>query len=78
MTSTDRFRALGGWLMPVDRCAREAIDCFRKRRYLHAPGVFMRVGTSLMGLVPRQFLAARVAATYRGALDAARRKSLNP
>jgi short-subunit dehydrogenase len=70
MTSGERFRKLGGWLMPADECAREAIDCYRKRKYLHAPGVFMRAGTSLMGLIPRQFLAGRVAATYRTALRA--------
>jgi short-subunit dehydrogenase len=75
MTSGERFRALGGWLMPADKCAREAIDCYKKRKYLHAPGIFMRAGTSLMGLVPRQFLAGRVAATYRGALEATRRGS---
>lgn len=74
MTSGERFKALGGWLMPADKCAEEAIDCFQKRRYLHAPGVFMRAGTSLMGLVPKQFLAGRLARTYRGALDATRRK----
>jgi uncharacterized protein len=76
MTSNDRFRALGGWLMPADRCAREAIGCFQKRRYLHAPGLFMRVGTSLLGLCPRQFLGGRLAATYRGALEASRVKAL--
>jgi short-subunit dehydrogenase len=76
MTSGERFKALGGWLMPADKCAAEAIDCFQKRRYLHAPGVFMRAGTSLMGLVPKQFLAGRLAATYRGALEATRRKAL--
>jgi uncharacterized protein len=75
MTSGERFKALGGWLMPAEECAREAIDCFRRRRYLHAPGIFMRAGTSLMGLLPRQFLAGRLAATYRGALDTARRKN---
>lgn len=75
MTSNERFQALGGWLMPAERCAREAIDCFRKRRYLHAPGFFMRAGTSLMGLLPRQFLAGRIAATYRNALEQSRRKA---
>ncbi|HVU03228.1 MAG TPA: SDR family NAD(P)-dependent oxidoreductase [Polyangiaceae bacterium] len=75
MTSGDRFRKLGGWLMPADKCAVEAIDCFRKRKYLHAPGIFMRAGTSLLGLIPREFLAGRVAATYRTALEAARRES---
>jgi short-subunit dehydrogenase len=72
MTSGERFRALGGWLMRADKCAREAIDCFKKRKYLHAPGIFLRASTSLMGLIPRQFLGSRVAATYRRALEATR------
>jgi short-subunit dehydrogenase len=72
MTSGDRFRALGGWLMPAEACARDAIDAFVKRRYLHVPGAFMRAGSALMGLLPRQFLAGRVAATYRGALKKAK------
>jgi short-subunit dehydrogenase len=74
MTSGDRFEALGGWLMPPDRCAREAVECFERRRYLHAPGVFMRAGTSLMGLLPRHFLTSRVAATYKKALDVSRQR----
>jgi len=74
MTSGERFEALGGWLMPADRCAREAIDCFRRRRYLHVPGVVMRVGSALMGVVPQKFLTSRVAATYKGALDKVRQK----
>jgi hypothetical protein len=74
MTSGDRFEALGGWLMPADKCAREAIDCFEKRKYLHAPGVFMRAGTALMGVLPRHFLTSRVAATYKKALDVTRQR----
>lgn len=74
MTSGERFRALGGWLMPADECAAEGIDCFRRRRYLHVPGLFMRAGASLMGVLPRRFLTERVAATYRDALEIARRK----
>ncbi len=73
MTSTKRFRALGGWLMPADKCAEEAIDGFARRRYLHVPGVFMRTGTALMGVIPRKFLAGRLAAVYGNALEAAKR-----
>jgi short-subunit dehydrogenase len=73
MTAGNRFAALRGWLMPADRCAVEAIDCFRKRRYLQAPGAFMRAGSSLLGLVPKQFLGGRIAATYGSALEVARR-----
>jgi short-subunit dehydrogenase len=75
MTSTPRFKSLGGWLMPAEACARDAIDAFARRRYLHVPGAFMRTGATLMGFLPRQFLTGRVAATYRGALEAERRKA---
>jgi hypothetical protein len=74
MTSGERFEALGGWLMPADKCAHEAIDAFSRRRYLQAPGVFMRAGTALMGVLPRHFLTSRVAATYKKALDSTRAK----
>jgi short-subunit dehydrogenase len=72
MTSSDRFKALGGWLMPADKCAAEAIDCFQARAYLHVPGVFMRAGISLLGVIPRRFLAGRVAAVYKTALAKSR------
>jgi len=75
MTSGERFEALGGWLMPPDKCAAEAVDCFQRRRYLHAPGVFMRAGTALMGVLPKHFLTSRVAATYKKALDSTRQKA---
>jgi hypothetical protein len=58
--------------MPADQCAREAIDSFKRRKYMHAPGIFMRAGTSLMAFIPRQFLASRVAAVYKSALVKAR------
>ncbi len=73
MTAGERFQALGGWLMPADRCAREAIDCFKRRRYLHVPGVVMRAGAALLGVVPRRLLTSRVAATYKSALETVRR-----
>ncbi len=74
MTSGVRFRALGGWLMPVDECATEAIDCFRRRRYLHVPGIAMRVGATMLRFMPRQFLTERVATTYRKALETAKHR----
>lgn len=72
MTSTDRFKALGGWLMPADRCASAAIQAFRQRRYLHVPGFVYRAGTVAMKLLPQQLLTGRVAATYRKALESSR------
>lgn len=71
MTSSERFTALGAWLVPVGPCAREAISAFAKRRYLHVPGLLMRVGSSFLDFMPRRFVASRLAATYRGALAAA-------
>jgi short-subunit dehydrogenase len=75
MTSGERFEALGGWLMPADKCAREAVDCFKRRKYLHVPGVFMRAGAVVMGMIPGEFLSGRVAATYKTALESVRRKN---
>ena len=73
MTAGARFKALGGWLMPVDECAAEGIECFRRRRYLHVPGTATRLGAKMLGFLPRRFLTERVAATYRKALEAAKR-----
>jgi hypothetical protein len=75
MTSGERFKALGGWLQSPERCAREAIECYEKRRYLQASGLFMRFGTAVMGVLPGEFLSGRVAATYRGALERVKRNS---
>lgn len=75
MTATSNFEKLSGYLMPVDVCAREAIEGFRKRRYLHTPGVMNRVGVTLMRFLPQELLTGRVAATYRGSLEASRRKT---
>lgn len=69
MTAGERFGPLRGWLMPVDRCAREAIRGFSRREYLCVPGFTNRLGTVLMRFIPERFLTARVAATYRAALD---------
>jgi len=71
MTSGERFTKLGNWLVPVGPCASEAISSFAKRRYLHVPGLLMRVGSSLLDFMPRRFVAARLAATYRDALASA-------
>ncbi|MEZ4338148.1 MAG: SDR family NAD(P)-dependent oxidoreductase [Sandaracinaceae bacterium] len=68
MTSGKRFDDLRGWLMPVDVCAREAIDGLRNRRYLHVPGVMYRWGNALTRLLPQSFFVGRVAAQYRRAL----------
>lgn len=73
MTSGDRFDALRGWLMPVDRCARSGLDGYRKRKYLHVPGVVYKVLSALNGVAPEPFASSRVAAQYRASLEALRR-----
>jgi hypothetical protein len=74
MTSGDRFVKLGRFLMPVEACAREALEGFRRRRYLYAPGFVNRASATLMRFLPQELLTSRVAATYRESLEAARRK----
>jgi uncharacterized protein len=71
MTSSERFGPLTGWLMPVEPCAREGIEALAKRRYLHVPGAFIRMGSAFLDLLPRKFVASRLAATYRGAMRTA-------
>ncbi|MBM4363356.1 MAG: SDR family NAD(P)-dependent oxidoreductase, partial [Deltaproteobacteria bacterium] len=73
MTSGERFRALGGWLMPVAPAAEAALEGLRRREFLSVPGAFMRTGTSLLGLIPRRFLTRQVGAVYRRGLAKASR-----
>jgi short-subunit dehydrogenase len=68
MTDGHRFNDLRGWLMPVERCAREAVRAFRERAYLHSPGVVNKVGAVLTRLMPQRFFIARVADQYRRSL----------
>lgn len=70
MTAGERFVPLKGWLMPVDRCASEAIRAFVRREYMCVPGFTNRVGSVLMRFLPERLLTSRVAATYRMALEA--------
>ncbi len=68
MTSGERFVPLKSWLMPVDPCARDAVDAFRRRRYLRAPGLVNRFGGYFVRLLPQRFIVGQVAAQYRKAL----------
>lgn len=70
MTAGENFGTLRQWLMPVERAAREGVDAFRRRRYLHVPGAVNRLGPLLYGVLPRRFVVGRMAATYRKALEA--------
>lgn len=69
MTAGAHFGPLRRWLMPVDDAAREGIDAFRKRRYLHIPGAANRVGTAFARFLPQRFATALVAKQYRRALE---------
>lgn len=69
MTAGERFVPLRGWLMPVERCAREAIRGFRRREYVCLPGLANRLGSMFARLLPERLLTSRVAATYRSALE---------
>jgi uncharacterized protein len=69
MTAGQRFNDLRAWLMPVDRCALEAITAFQARAYLHCPGITNRFGSVLSRLLPQRFFIAQVAAQYRRSLE---------
>jgi short-subunit dehydrogenase len=68
MTDGQRFNDLRGWLMPVERCAREAVQAFRQRAYLHSPGVIYRLGSMFTRLLPQRYFVGRVADQYRKSL----------
>lgn len=73
MTDGDRFNDLRGWLMPVERCAAEAVRAFRERAYLHSPGFIYRLGNVVSRLLPQRLFISRVADQYRRSLDQYRR-----
>jgi len=69
MTDGQRFNDLRGWLMPVEKCASEAVRAFRDRAYLHSPGLVYRLGNMVTRLLPQRFFIARLAEQYRKSLD---------
>jgi len=69
MTQGSRFAPLAGWLMPAADCARAGLAAFRRRDYLYVPGLSNRIGASLGRLLPRRFVTALVARSYRRALE---------
>lgn len=73
MTDGERFNELRGWLMPVDRCAVEAIRAFRGRAYLHSPGFIYRLGSVVSRMLPQRLFISRVAEQYRRSLQQYRR-----
>jgi uncharacterized protein len=68
MTDGARFNDLRGWLMPVEPCAKEGVEAFRRRRYVHAPGFVYRWGGALSRLLPQRLFVGAVAAQYRRSL----------
>jgi hypothetical protein len=73
MTDGDRFVPLKRFLMPVKLAAREGLDAFARREYLHVPGLSNRLGANLARLLPRRLVDGWVAGTYRRALAAGTR-----
>jgi len=72
MTGGERFVPLRRFLMPVEVAAKEGLDAFTRRQYLHVPGLSNRVGAKFAQLLPRRLVDGWVAGTYRRALAAAR------
>lgn len=68
MTAGERFHALRRWLMPVGAAAREGVEAFRRRRYVHVPGATNKLGAVLWRVLPQRLMTSQVAASYRRAL----------
>ncbi|GAC1341467.1 MAG: mycolate reductase [Myxococcales bacterium] len=78
MTAGESFEPLRRWLMPVVPAAREGIEAFRTRKYLHVPGRANRIGSALLRLLPRRMVGSRVGAVYRRALEVSRKRLVGP
>jgi short-subunit dehydrogenase len=68
MTAGEAFQPLRRWLMSADAAAREGVEAFRRRRYLHIPGATNKLGAVLFRLLPQRIVTSQVAASYRRAL----------
>ena len=68
MTAGESFTPLRRWLMPVEQAAREGVEAFRERKYLHISGFVNRVGSIFARILPQRFSTGLVAAQYRSAL----------
>lgn len=69
MTEGAAFNDLRSWLMPVERCARDAVRAFRDREYVFSPGIVYRWGSAVTRLLPQRFFIGRVAEQYRRSLE---------
>lgn len=70
MTGGERFVPLRRFLMPVEQAAREGLEAFARREYLHVPGLSNRLGANIARMLPRRLVDGWVAGTYRRALAA--------
>lgn len=68
MTQGVRFNDLRQWLVPVEPCARTAIQGLRKRKYLVIPGFIYRWGSLATRFFPQSFVVGQVATQYRRSL----------
>lgn len=64
MTGGEAFHGLKSWLMPVKQAAAEGLHAFVTRKYSHIPGRLNRLGSMLMHLLPKKFLAAQMGKIY--------------
>jgi len=69
MTDGVRFNDLRSWLMPAERCAKEAVRAFRERAYVFSPGFVYRWGSAVTKLLPQRFFIGRLAEQYRKSLE---------
>lgn len=69
MTQGERFNGLRGWLMPVEKCAAEALRSFRLRQYVGAPGIINRASNLVSRWAPQRLLHGQIASQYRRSLN---------
>lgn len=63
--SSDSLKA---FLMPVDRCARLAIEGFQRREVFYVPGPLYKLAALVSRLAPQRLVARQAAGIYRGSL----------
>ena len=69
MTQDEKFSGLKKWLMPVSQAASEGIQALKYRKLLHIPGAMNRTGSRFLRLLPKKFILAVMARTYRKSLN---------
>lgn len=69
MTSGESFQPLAGWLMDVDRAAKEGVRALQRRTPLHVPGVVNKVGAIACRLLPSGIVTGGIGSAYRRALE---------